>query len=81
MVSDEITDRLIQTLRMLRDQNEIHAEMAMHVQLLNILSRLHAHRNRRPNALHFIDHDQIIWLTMLPPLSDPLLVNQYVIDC
>lgn len=80
MTPNQITDRLIHTLRMLRDHNEIHTKVTMHVQFLNILGRLHAHRHRRPNSLHFVNHNQIVRLTVLMPLTHPLLVREHVID-
>ncbi|KGD12758.1 hypothetical protein DP42_2458 [Burkholderia pseudomallei] len=58
MPPDQIAHRLTDSLRMLRDKDEVNALVTVHMQLLHIRRRLLAYRRRRIDALRLIDHDQ-----------------------
>ncbi|MDW9253992.1 hypothetical protein C7S16_1398 [Burkholderia thailandensis] len=80
MPPDQITHRLTDSLRMLRDKDEVNALVTMHVQLLHVRRRLLAHRRRRVDALRLIDHDQIVCFGFFVPLAQPRFVNLDMLD-
>ncbi|KGD39143.1 hypothetical protein DO72_3747 [Burkholderia pseudomallei] len=81
MPPDQIAHRLTDSLRMLRDKDEVNALVTVHMQLLHIRRRLLAYRRRRIDALRLIDHDQILRFRLFVPLTQPRFVNLDVLDC
>ncbi|KVE77392.1 hypothetical protein WI99_33495 [Burkholderia cepacia] len=78
---DQITDRLVHSLRMLGDHDDVDTIVTVHVQLFDVFGGFYRGTYWRPVALHLVNDQHITWLHTFPPSAYERLVDLNVIDC